>query len=966
MQSSDTVFDILDINTIKSVERQLYSNDEFAKKIDTCLEAIGLTCSAPRLDAKPLHDKNIKDSVWGMMRFSRDEMALINSPVVQRLRTIKQLGFTYLTYPSAEHSRFAHTLGVAHVVKLLVRSINDAATLTSEIEIAGIRIPLFNLNAVNNELLRRSLIHAAILHDIGHFAFSHAGEQAVSASSDDIKVGGMTARSFRRIFAAAGLEAGLSECLSIAIVLSPRFQAFYASVTGETNVSRSIHLICCFIAGIPHSVDHPGLANIISGAVVDADKIDYLNRDARECGIPAGVDVSRIFLHSTLIDISHEAANRLNSDRHSRARDNKIERGVHFIVNSSGIDTYDELTKTRSVLYNRVYYHHLTLNIEQLFSMALRTFSRHRDTDVFDFFAFGDVETLAFLSSGPSARLARRIKNRVPMHRALFLSRPFCRSFTDLDSIFTLDASSNEKGQPLDRLIKGTEVLQQSAWRVWDRIVPYDRRPSASPVPGIIDNIRKLTLRIRPLLDRSFDSTTASIEDILVGFAPRLKPRDSKEVLVLEKRAIARSVEWSTAEELSQAEWVSRSLDYIFADQEWLRSVRVATLIALQHFARELKDGKIDDSRGLDDEQGEYTVQSGLNLAMDEIASRIGFDFEEFVSDCEISCSEGILTDYRLVPIRFATLKRIETIADRFKYFTGEKGWTVTAQSLEAFVRQFPPNLRTGVLRLVENFKVIHRNDASMPLARTIDALEQQDQRNIAICRFSPNSGNLIGMLFEQDERSALEERGHTFCRDFNDLNNALTDQPDRPIVFVDDQFGTGGQAEAQLRQWLGIPRSTWPANIRGEQNIYNTALTDRTRSALTTNKVTLAFLFGTNEGQERIERVARKIGFSSLSVVFNKSLRSESVSLPPQLEAFLSKVGESLLTGIRKATEPQAISAAKIDALGYSGTASVILTQFNVPSNVITAFWCTGLFGDVPWVPLFIRRGYLKHIVLS
>jgi HD superfamily phosphohydrolase len=959
---------VLDLNVIKTVEATLYGDVGFAKKIDSCLEAIGLTRSVPSLssESKPFHDKNIKDSVWGMMPFSRDEMALINSPVVQRLRTIKQLGFTYLTYPSAEHSRFAHTLGVTHVVKLLVRSISDAVALTSEIKIADIRVPLFNLNASSNEFLRRCLVHAAILHDIGHFAFSHAGEQAVSNSSKDITIGGMTARSFRRIFAAAGLEAGLSECLSIAIVLSPKFREFYASVTGETDVSRSIHVICCFIAGIPHSVDHPGLANIISGAVVDADKIDYLNRDARECGIPVGVDVSRIFLHSTLLDISAEAANRLNSDRHSRARDNRIERGVHFIVNSSGIDTYDELTKTRSVLYNRVYFHHLTLNIEQIFSMALQTASHHQKMDVFDFFPFGDVETLAFLSNGPAARFARRIKNRIPMRRALFLSRQFCQSFTDLSAIFTLDASNDEKGPSLDHLIKSTEVLQQSAWRVWDRIVPYDRRPIASPVPEIVENIRKLALEIRPLLDSSFDSTTASVDDILVGFAPRLKPRDSKEVLVLEKRAIARSNEWSTAEELSQAEWVSRSLDYIFADQEWLRSVRVATLMALQQFARKQKDGEIDDNRGLDGEQSKYTVKSGLHLAMDEIASRIGFDYEEFIRDAEIACRKGVLTDYRLVPVSFSMLKNIQTTAERFKYFTGEKGWTVTAQSLEAFVRQFPPDLRADVLDLVKSFKVLHRNDASKPLAGVIEALELQGQQNVAICRFSPNSGNLIGMLFEQDERSALEEHGHKFCRDFNDLDSALADHPDRPIVFVDDQFGTGGQAEAQLRQWLGEPRSTWPENIRDEQNIYNTSLTDRTRSALTANKVTLAFLFGTDEGKKRIERVAKDIGFSHLSVVSNKLLTGETANLPASLRVFLSLVGESLLTGIRKAAEPPAVAATKNDALGYSGTASIILTQFNVPSNVITAFWCTGMFGEVPWVPLFIRRGYLKHLVLS
>src|ERR1700720_1835554 len=71
--------------------------------------------------------KYIKDSVWGMVELEWATMRLLDCPVVQRLRGIKQLGFSYLTYPSAEHSRFIHSLGMACVVSRLLDSITKRA-----------------------------------------------------------------------------------------------------------------------------------------------------------------------------------------------------------------------------------------------------------------------------------------------------------------------------------------------------------------------------------------------------------------------------------------------------------------------------------------------------------------------------------------------------------------------------------------------------------------------------------------------------------------------------------------------------------------------------------------------------------------------------------------------------------------------------------------------------------------------
>lgn len=117
------------------VKETLFADPVFSAAIAACFNELGFNepdVALQTSDAlKHRHDKSIKDSVWGMMHFAPDEMALINSPIVQRLRRVKQLGFSYLTYPTAEHSRFSHTLGVTHVVKNLLRSIDDMAARQS-------------------------------------------------------------------------------------------------------------------------------------------------------------------------------------------------------------------------------------------------------------------------------------------------------------------------------------------------------------------------------------------------------------------------------------------------------------------------------------------------------------------------------------------------------------------------------------------------------------------------------------------------------------------------------------------------------------------------------------------------------------------------------------------------------------------------------------------------------------------
>ncbi|MGC9130533.1 MAG: HD domain-containing protein, partial [Pyrobaculum sp.] len=102
--------------------------------------------------------KAVRDPIHGFIKLTEEEVRLIDGePLVQRLRYVKQLGFVYLVYPTATHTRFDHSLGVLHVATLL-----------------GTRI-MQQLGNVDEDLLRHIRV-AALLHDIGHLPFSHSFE----------------------------------------------------------------------------------------------------------------------------------------------------------------------------------------------------------------------------------------------------------------------------------------------------------------------------------------------------------------------------------------------------------------------------------------------------------------------------------------------------------------------------------------------------------------------------------------------------------------------------------------------------------------------------------------------------------------------------------------------------------------------------------------------------------------------
>jgi len=268
--------------TLNSLVEQL---DKYLER--TYPDYFGKTAVHPFLPLKSF--KVIHDNLWGTNRFSWREMALIDSPLLQRLRGIHQTGLAYYVYPSARHSRFEHSLGVTTVASrafdALIQRSGDVLDIATNFDKEN---PARYLSKLRDELRL-----AALLHDTGHSLHSHTSEIVYS----DLP---LLKKAAAELTALAGRRKGTGEvisfCLSrtraVAELLARAKDHLIDAKARQSSEQVDLDNISLLIIGRSR---HPYLqfvADIISSDL-DADKLDYLLRDASFAGLPLRYDIDR-------------------------------------------------------------------------------------------------------------------------------------------------------------------------------------------------------------------------------------------------------------------------------------------------------------------------------------------------------------------------------------------------------------------------------------------------------------------------------------------------------------------------------------------------------------------------------------------------------------------------------------------------------------------------------------------------
>jgi HD superfamily phosphohydrolase len=229
----------------------------------------------------------LRDPLWNNIRLDALALSLIDTPAFQRLRYVRQLGHAFFVYPGATHTRFEHAIGTYHLTHRALGLLGERD------ELAGIR-------GEDCQLVRAS----ALLHDIGHYPFSHALEE----------MGAMHHEEVARPLIASG---------EIGEILRREY--------GPDAPDRVLALI--------RGDSNNPLQRLISGSL-DLDKLDYLRRDAFMCGVSYGeIDVDRLLNSMTIV---RDPANGLPT--------------VGII--EKGLSALESLLFARYQMYRNVYWHH--------------------------------------------------------------------------------------------------------------------------------------------------------------------------------------------------------------------------------------------------------------------------------------------------------------------------------------------------------------------------------------------------------------------------------------------------------------------------------------------------------------------------------------------------------------------------------------------------------------------------------
>lgn len=394
--------------------------------------------AAPRVDdvCTATGARLVNDPIWKIIELSPLQAAILDLPLMQRLRRVRQLGFAHYVYPSAHHSRLEHSIGAMKASLALFDRLGDSAT---------------TLPHEFRERATEFVSVAALMHDCGHTVVSHVGErvlqrlyakeflaieaQLAAAFSDSVILSKQHATPLRKKPPAA------SEIVSAMLVLSEAFAAFLKNHSIKNSPEKLVLNACALIVGRAYETRfgqdcYNFLKSVVSGDL-DADKLDYVARDAFFAGLPVSADVHRLLSQITVATVQKGTKFDIelpfggsNPDRY------------HLLgIRPSAASALEMFVMTRSYLFERIYGHHkiraTERMVERLFWQRIsygRLKQRWSCSDVFKvlYDGAGDDAVIAGLAAqvddqtvaGGFSRITERILDRrLPMRAIAIANR---------------------------------------------------------------------------------------------------------------------------------------------------------------------------------------------------------------------------------------------------------------------------------------------------------------------------------------------------------------------------------------------------------------------------------------------------------------------------------------------------------------------------------------------------------------
>jgi uncharacterized protein len=288
----------------------------------------------------------VRDPLWNNVQLDPFAVRLVDTRVFQRLRYVRQLGWAYLVYPGATHARFEHALGTYHLARLALRLLEEQGALRG-------------VDPREGAIVRA----AALLHDVGHYPFSHALEEIGAPHHEEVA---------RPLITSGEVADALRE-------LAPDApERVFALIRGSSSSP---------------------LQGLVSGSL-DLDKIEYLKRDTLMCGVPYGtIDADRLLNALTVVPDPGTGAPRIG-------------------VLEKGLSALESLLFAKYQMYRNVYWHHAVRSATAMYKRLVEDALRARALEVRELAQLTDESLLHTLEQRRPSALLEALRNRQLYKRA--------------------------------------------------------------------------------------------------------------------------------------------------------------------------------------------------------------------------------------------------------------------------------------------------------------------------------------------------------------------------------------------------------------------------------------------------------------------------------------------------------------------------------------------------------------------
>jgi HD superfamily phosphohydrolase len=867
--------------------------------------------------------KIIHDPVWRTIRLEPHEVILVDSPLLQRLRRIHQLGLASYVFPGANYTRFEHSVGVLHQTQRVIEAIKRNARSRS----LAIRRHLSQQEPIlpSEEVLLRV---TALTHDVGHGFLSHVSERALSRIST--VDGTHNVRQFQKeakeFFQVPVLNAppAFGEILSWLCVLLPEWQGVLSLArvpTWDDSAVLAFRMAQLMCGG--RDPKRPFLSELISGPL-DVDKLDYIPRDCYMAGVPMPVDVDRLLEKIQVVTVPAVSIPEYCEEAQVEP-DDSIQ---VLAVQTSGSRAFEELVISRFLLYEKLYYHQKIRAMEGAVVSALEIL-REEWTE------FAKITT--YLGLSDDEFLLRHWPGQQIASDRLDIARGLVSGVVERDTLVRCYAFG-------PGLVKGLEQDSEEFRSRWKRLEPNVRAKRETPW---FEFRKRIAARAKVLLRLIGQTPLADVladEHIVVDLPPVQGIAEKTKFFVGDEEiGVAPFFTRFRVERWAEAYETQHTIGYVYT----VPAFAVAVFFAVRDLVWSEHELSFDDASWTRTKLRSSELRDFSEKVAAKDAGHIPFSEPKFIIDRRAFATRN----ERKLEVIGQYSDVLDELVEKCKTFESHDGVRISVAGVRSWLLQFEPEDIVPAIRLLRAIRFWGRSALSDAMAFAVERYSNGFQA--LGLGAATSSAHHLSYLWD-DVRTKVR-------RDFRVISTASEIQGNLPVVIYDDNVGSGGQAGTVFSQWFGMPSDS------DLDEKHSDPLSVESIQKLKGLPIFLVFATGFRSGldkiSERLKGLTENPNISGLIIdpsdlsCFRPAARvfADAAEAERARVAF-SNAGRIAIydKSLKKDWSPE-----KLDdrILGYGNAGGLTVFHYNVPTTTVTALWSTSRSETAKWTALFPRR---------